>query len=114
MTNFFVKYHADTMEDMVKFYAELMACGAVEATRKEQGCVRYEYFFPVESLLDNAMTGREGDFDAAKAPVEMLLWETWESREDQAAHTQAPHFALFATLKEKYGITAEFRAEDIA
>lgn len=119
MTNFMVRYHADDIEKMVRFFAEIKASGADEITRKEKGCVRYEYFFPVEQLLNmqaNA-AGNNSESDngpAVKGEVEMLLWEQWESREDQAAHTKAPHFKIFGELKEKYGITAEFMVQDIA
>ncbi len=112
MTNFMVRYHADSVETMVRFFAEIKASGAAEATREEKGCVRYEYFFPVEQLLNiNRPEGEEAG--PIKGEVEMLLWEQWESREDQAAHTKAPHFKIFGELKEKYGITAEFEVQDI-
>ncbi len=125
MTNFMVRYHADDIEKMVRFFAEIKASGADEITRQEKGCVRYEYFFPVEQLLnmqanaaaangDNAANSESGNDPAVKGEVEMLLWEQWESREDQEAHTKAPHFKIFGELKEKYGITAEFMVQDIA
>ena len=114
MTNFMVRYHADDIEKMVRFFAEIKASGAAEITRQEKGCVRYEYFFPVEQLLSMKSPEGEGENAAPKGEVEMLLWEQWESREDQAAHTKAPHFKIFGELKEKYGITAEFEVQDIA
>ncbi len=114
MTNFMVRYHADDIEKMVRFFAEIKASGADEITRKEKGCVRYEYFFPVEQLLNMQANAADANGAAVKGEVEMLLWEQWESREDQAAHTKAPHFKIFGELKEKYGITAEFMVQDIA
>lgn len=110
MTNFMVKYKASSIETLVRFYAELQLSGAVDKTRAEKGCIRYEYFFPAVTLFDNGVLEQK---TGLPVEAEMLLWEEWETREDQAAHCKTPHFAIFGQLKEKYGVTATFEVQDI-
>ncbi|MDO4545938.1 MAG: antibiotic biosynthesis monooxygenase, partial [Bacillota bacterium] len=67
-----------------------------DKSRAEDGCIRYEYFYPADS--EN----------------QIFLWEQWESREAQKVHTRQPHFAELSQLKEKYGIETEILVEDQA
>lgn len=66
-----------------EFLSAISACGAQEAIRKENGCLQYDYFLPV----DNA--------DA------LLLVEKWTNREAQKVHMTQPHMADVAAIKER-------------
>ncbi len=111
MTNFFVRYRAASLDTLVRFYAELQLSGGVEKTREEKGCIRYEYFFPAYTLFDTTVLEQK---DGLKREVELLLWEQWESIEDQEAHMKMPHFKVFGELKEKYGVETSFEVQNIA
>ena len=58
--------------------------GIVEAVRKEDGCIRYDYYF------------------SEKAPDEILLIEAWESKKHQEIHIDQPHMARLRELKPDY------------
>ncbi len=94
MTNYYVTYKLNSKEARDGYLKEVQENGVVEKSRAEEGCIRYTYFYPVES------------------ETELFLWEQWESREAQKKHTQQPHFARLGELKEKYGVTAEILVED--
>ena len=94
MTNFYVTYILDSREDRDAFYGEVSASGVIEASRKEEGCIRYSYYYPADS--EN----------------QIFLWEQWESREAQKRHTQQPHFKQLSELKEKYHMETEIQIED--
>lgn len=94
MTNFYVTYILDSREDRDAFFADIKACGVMEASRKEDGCIRYSYYYPAE------------------AENQIFLWEQWESREAQKVHTQQPHFKALGELKEKYHMETEIQIED--
>ena len=96
MTNFFVTYTMPTKADRDGYLKEIQDAGIDEISRSEDGCIRYDYFYPVGS--DNTL----------------FLWEQWESREHQAAHCQTEHFARLGELKEKYGATTDIQVEDKA
>lgn len=63
-----------------------------EEVLREEGCLQYDYFFPVE------------------APDKLLLVEKWTSREAQRVHMGQPHMAKITQLKERYvqSVTLEF------
>ncbi len=94
MTNFYVTYTLDSREDRDAFFADVKACGVIEASRAEEGCIRYSYYYPADS--EN----------------QIFLWEQWESREAQKKHTQQPHFKQLGELKEKYHMETEILIED--
>ncbi len=96
MTNFYVTYTMPTKADRDGYLRDIQAEGIDEISRGEDGCIRYDYFYPVGS--DNTL----------------FLWEQWESREHQKAHCQTAHFARLGELKEKYGATTEIQIEDKA
>ena len=96
MTNFYVTYTMPSKADRDGYLRDIQEEGIDEISRGEEGCIRYDYFYPVGS--DNTL----------------FLWEQWESREHQTAHCQTAHFARLGELKEKYGVTAEIIAEDRA
>ena len=94
MTNFYVTYKLADRHEREAFYGEVKKCGAAEKTRKEDGCIRYDFFFPA-------------DYDD-----EIFLWEQWESREAQKVHLQQPHYLEFAAIKGRYGVDTQIIAED--
>ena len=96
MTNFYVTYTMPSKTERDGYLRDIQEEGIDEISRGEEGCIRYDYFYPVGS--DNTL----------------FLWEQWESREHQKAHCQTAHFARLGELKEKYGVTAEIIAEDRA
>lgn len=94
MTNFYVTYVLKDKETREAFYEEVKNCGAAEKTRKEDGCIRYEFYYNADE--DNRM----------------FLWEQWESREAQAVHLKTPHYADFAEIKNRYKVETEILVED--
>ncbi len=96
MVNFYVTYTMPTKEDRDGYYREVREQGIVDKSRAEEGCYRYDYFYPAES------------------DTSLFLWEQWESREHQKAHCQTEHFAQIGALKEKYHVTAAIDIADAA
>lgn len=94
MTNYYVTYIVKDMETRNAFYNEVQENGIVEASRAEEGCIRYNYYYLAD--CDN----------------KIFLWEQWESRNAQAEHTKTPHFAVLTAIKEKYEVEAEILVED--
>lgn len=94
MTNYYVTYTFKNKNSRDAFYEEVKANGVAEASREEEGCIRYEYYYPAD--CDN----------------KIFLWEQWESREVQALHMTMPHFAVLTGIKEKYEVEAEILVED--
>lgn len=56
----------------------------VEESRKEAGNGRYEYFFPVTD------------------PDSLVLFEVWNTGEDQRRHTETEHYRRLSELKMTY------------
>lgn len=96
MTNFYVTYTLPDKAARDGYMKEVLENGIIEKSRAEAGCVRYEYFYPVES--DNTL----------------FLWEQWESRAHQKIHCQSEHFAVLGGLKAKYGAETDIVTEDRA
>lgn len=94
MTNFYVTYTLADAAAREAYIKEVLASGIIEKSRAEEGCIRYEYFYPVES--DNTL----------------FLWEQWESREHQKAHCGTEHFAQLGAIKARYGAETEILVED--
>ncbi len=94
MTDFYVTYRFADKAARDGFYSEVKACGAGEKSRKEDGCIKYEFFYFAD----------EDD--------KMFLWEQWESREAQKKHCQQPHFAELTEIKKKYGVETDIQIED--
>ncbi|MEE0742197.1 MAG: putative quinol monooxygenase [Emergencia sp.] len=94
MTNFYVTYKLKDRETRDAFYQALCASGAAEKSRAEDGCIRYAYFYPAEQ------------------ESHLFLWEQWENRAAQKAHTAQPHFLEIGKLKEDYGAETEVSVED--
>lgn len=66
------------------FLQTIMDSGIPDKVRKEDGCLRYEYFSSVED--EN----------------QILLVEEWNSEEQQKIHLEQTHMAELKDMKEKY------------
>lgn len=67
-----------------EYIERLKAEGIVEAIRKEEGCIRYDYYFS------------EKDSD------EILLIEAWETKKHQEIHLEQPHMVRLRELKPEF------------
>ena len=72
-----------------KFVKELEESGVANKVRREDGCLRYDYYF------------KSWDEDT------ILLFEEWESKEHQQVHITQPHIADLKAIKEKYILNTE-------
>ncbi len=89
MKNYHVTYTFPSKEARENFLREVTV--PADISRKEQGCLQYEYYYP------------------AGSDTKLLLLEQWERAADQELHTKQPHFALIGKLKEKYGAVTEVK-----
>ena len=64
------------------FLKEVQAQGIQAAVRREDGCLQYDYYLPVEE--DNTL----------------LLVERWRDQAAQQAHLATPHMAALGKIKE--------------
>ena len=67
-----------------EFLRRIVESGILTAIRKEDGCLRYDYFL------------------SAERPDEILLAEQWTSPEQQEIHLRQPHMARLQQLKTAY------------
>ena len=86
MFTIYVTYKGSDRAAVEGFYRDIRELDIDSISRKENGNVRYEYYWPAE---------REN---------ELFLLETWETKEAQQIHSQQAHFKKLGELKEKYGI----------
>ena len=68
------------------FAEEMTRSGTVAAIRSEPGCLRYEYFFPMDD------------------PHTVLLIDSWASQEAVDAHHRTPMMRTIAELREQYDL----------
>ena len=66
------------------FLRQLTTHGVIDAIRREDGCLRYDYFLSVQNA------------------DEILLVEQWESEEKQQVHLRAAHMDRLRELKAQY------------
>ena len=66
------------------FLRQLTTQGVIDAIRREDGCLRYDYFLSVQNA------------------DEILLVEQWQTEEKQQAHLRAPHMDQLRRLKSEY------------
>ncbi|MBE6688297.1 MAG: antibiotic biosynthesis monooxygenase [Ruminococcaceae bacterium] len=66
------------------FIEKLHSENIVDAVRKEDGCIRYDYYY------------------SEKDPNEILLIEAWESKQHQQTHIEQPHMARLREIKKDY------------
>ena len=69
-----------------KFVEEMESSGTADAIRKEEGNLRYEYFF------------------SASDPETVLLIDNWISQEALDAHHATPMMKTISELREKYDL----------
>lgn len=72
-----------------EYIERLKTEGIVDAVRKEDGCIRYDYYFS------------ENDKD------EILLIEAWESKRHQEIHIDQPHMARLREIKPEFVLSTE-------
>ena len=71
------------------FLRPLTPHGVIAAIRREDGCLRYDYFLSVQNA------------------DEILLVEQWQTDEKQQAHLRAPHMDRLRRLKSEYVADAQ-------
>lgn len=71
------------------FLRQLTTEGIIDAIRREDGCLRYDYFLSVQNA------------------DEILLVEQWQTDEKQQAHLRAPHMDRLRRLKSEYVADAQ-------
>lgn len=91
MKSFYVTYRFLNKKDREAFLGEVKE--AAQISRNEQGCLKYEYYYPVDD------------------DCSLLLWEQWQTEEDQIMHTKQSHFLTIGTVKEKYGVKTDVVTE---
>ena len=79
-------YYTGKNGNAKKFAEEMIAGGIVDAIRKEEGNLRYEYFFP----MDDEET--------------VLLIDSWENQEAIDVHHKTPMMQSIIALREKYDL----------
>ena len=84
--NTFSIYVVYTAKDGMReaFLEAITKEGIPEAVRAEDGCIRYDYYLPLDSKND------------------ILLIEEWESEEKQQIHIAQPHMTRLRELKDPY------------
>ena len=73
-----------------EFYRRIVEQGIAASSREEEGCLAYDYYFPVGS--DN----------------ELFLLEIWKTPEDAEKHMQSAHFAKLQELKKDFVTDVRF------
>ena len=66
------------------FLQRLSDEGIAAASRADEGCIKYDYYVPVDD------------------PDDLLLVEKWESAEALQKHIGQPHLALLRGIKDEY------------
>lgn len=72
-----------------EYIEKINAEGIADAVRKEDGCIRYDYYF------------------SEKDPDEILLVEEWESQKHQQIHIEQPHMVRLREMKPDYVLTTK-------
>lgn len=79
-------YYTGEKGNARKFAEEMIKSGTVEAIRKEEGNLRYEYFLPLED------------------PETVLLIDSWKDQEAIDRHHASPMMERITELREKYDL----------
>ena len=66
------------------FVREMTESGTLKKIRKEDGCLRYDYYY------------------SAQDPNALLLIEEWTSREHQKVHLAQSHMAFVRECKDRF------------
>lgn len=80
-------YYTGTGGNARKFAEEMTATGIVDEIRREEGNLKYEYFFP--------MNDRET----------VLLIDSWENQQAIDVHHASPMMGQIIKLREKYQLS---------
>ena len=70
-----------------EYVQKLKSMGIVDEIRKEDGCIRYDYYF------------------SEKDPDEILLLEAWESKRHQEIHLEQPHMERLRAIKPEFVVS---------
>ncbi len=73
-----------------EYIEKLKAEGIVDAVRKEDGCILYDYYF------------------SEKDPDEIMLLEIWESKNHQKIHIEQPHMVRLREIKPDFVLDTKF------
>lgn len=79
-------YYTGTNGNARKFAEEMESSGTAAMIRREQGNMRYEYFFPMND------------------PETVLLIDAWENQEAIDVHHASPMMKTITELREKYDL----------
>ncbi len=79
-------YYSGVGDSAKKFAQEMISSGTVDAIRKEEGNLRYEYFFPM--------------YDEQT----VLLIDSWKDQESIDVHHQSEMMNIIFQLREKYDL----------
>ncbi len=79
-------YYTGENDNAKKFVKEMISNGIVDKIRKEEGNLRYEYFFPIDE------------------PDTVLLIDKWKDEEALDIHHKSEMMQEIAKLREKYNL----------
>lgn len=79
-------YYTGTGGNARRFAEEMEACGTAGEIRREEGNLRYEYFFPMAD------------------PETVLLIDGWKDQEAIDRHHASPMMEKIIALREKYDL----------
>ena len=79
-----VIYQANDDASRKSFLNELKEAGVIDLIRKEDGCLKYEYYFSVDD------------------DCKIVLFEEWKNQDCQRVHMTQPHMKTAAEIKSKY------------
>lgn len=79
-------YYTGKSESAKKFAGEMISSGVVDRIRREEGNLRYEYFFPMED------------------EETVLLIDSWKDQEALDRHHDSPMMGEILQLREKYDL----------
>ena len=78
------------------FLKDVQSQGILDAVRREEGCLEYAYYLPVE----------ENDT--------LLLVERWRDQSAQQVHLATPHMAQLGKIKEQCVLRTEIVSATVA
>lgn len=79
-------YYSGKQDNAQKFAKEMVDCGIVDAIRKEEGNIRYEYFYSMEDKQT------------------VLLIDSWENQKAIDLHHASPMMEQIMLLRNKYDL----------
>ena len=78
-----------------EFYKKVLEQGIVEASKKETGNLKYDYYYPLDSAND------------------ICLLEIWKNKEEQKKHSATSHYQLLTELKKEYVLDVKIQCYPI-